>query len=360
MDKIECKLIELDNTECIVEIVDVDNKTNVAVLVNDDNVASIKTSEKIMAIQEYDNYAYVILLKPLNAIVIASSEKFFMSKDLTRFCEFVHNVVMFKTRTDKSLDLLNGNIYISFEDKKSKFVVFKCKKYCINNTVFFTKELRRTINKYNNRVKASTADAFRIAGSNTFDTSKLSFYNKKWYQVIDKELNSKNIKREDLVFIDTKNTDVDNVISGPTKLHKASAEVSTSLRRIFNYKLSEFMTKFATIDDVVVDVEKYLKDYIEFGITYDSVHIVINYINNIISKSEKGSKSNSDRKIIKELNTIVKYMKQIKFTYNVRPDEYIQVRCPHERSGHWRKYKSGRQTWVDKCVVHKEEYHKVA
>jgi len=175
------------------------------------------------------------------------------------------------------------------------------------------------------------------------------FLNKDMYLLVDLDRTSSYLSKDVLEFMPSENEVPDNTV-----LYKAGANINIKIRKILNYGISEFLAKFKTTDDLYTDVEKYLKEYVSLGVTYDKVTIILNFLNDISDHGQKVARSSIERKLDKELRVVKKSLEDIKFVYVIRPDGYVQVKSPHERSGHWRNYRSGKTIWVPKCKVHSE------
>lgn len=129
------------------------------------------------------------------------------------------------------------------------------------------------------------------------------------------------------------------------KLFKVEDELVLQMRKIIRYTITEFRSKFKTDAEVVDDVEKYLNEFIDKGITYETVLVTISYIENIMSKGNNDSKI---RAIKKKLRPVVNELNTIRIKYLVYPDDYSRLKQKeHERSGHWRKYRNGKTIWIN-------------
>lgn len=133
-------------------------------------------------------------------------------------------------------------------------------------------------------------------------------------------------------------------------------EVAIKIRKIISYGFTEFIDKFKTKDDLVNDALKYMKEYIELGISMDKILIVINFLNEYKNTYKQDNKKNDKvRKNLKLVRSVLSSIETIKIVYVVRSDDYVHTKCPHERSGHWRHYSNGTKTWINSCRIHKDK-----
>jgi len=117
------------------------------------------------------------------------------------------------------------------------------------------------------------------------------------------------------------------------------------LNRIFRYTITEFKKRFPN-DNVLPEVFELLEKYNNQGIVYDEVVVVIKHINNIISDTKRNDSVN--RKFKKTIKPILKDLNTIKISYLIYPKDYKRSKqTEHYRSGHWRRYKSGKVIWIN-------------
>lgn len=140
------------------------------------------------------------------------------------------------------------------------------------------------------------------------------------------------------------------------KVFRPNVKILHKIRMLIFYKFTDFVEKFKSQEDIAADVTEHLKRYTTNGITFDKVLVIVNFLSGYIKDLESDTrKSSEDYERLKLAKEIIAHLEQVKITYIVKPDDYVQVKSPHERSGHWRYYASGKKVWVNSCRIHKEK-----
>lgn len=118
------------------------------------------------------------------------------------------------------------------------------------------------------------------------------------------------------------------------------------LRKIITYKFSEFKEEFKDMkdmEDIKENALHYIQEYIDYGITYDKIKIIVKFLNKyhkiLDRKNLKQNKLN-----IRIVRTILKHMESIVGT--------SYTLCSYDRKCHQRHYKDGKVIWVNKHTIH--------
>jgi len=143
-----------------------------------------------------------------------------------------------------------------------------------------------------------------------------------------------------------------------TETEESYDNISIDIRKILRITESEFKAKFKTKKDLLMYGLKYMEDKLGTIVDPDELKIYIRLLK--ISTVKEGiNVTRGQRKRV--FNTLDKAT--VKLTYLVTPDNYTRggfTMSPHERSGHWRNYKSGKKVWVNKCYIHENTGSNIA
>lgn len=128
---------------------------------------------------------------------------------------------------------------------------------------------------------------------------------------------------------------------------KAPDGITGSVTRVINFSASEFDKLDLSKDDMYEEFVDTLLKYNSEGITFEESKLLVTFL-------KKNTNRVQSVKTKKALTKISKQLSKLTVRYVVRPDDYEPTKkVEHERSSHYRRYKSGKVVKVRACTVNK-------
>lgn len=299
------------------------------------------------------NVINVLIDYNVNELLVYIDEEFFINKNIDIFMESLINYLKknslkysmknIKFGVARKINTLEKHIYSVYIDVNAvdKDISTEIINYCekINTFSFINiKDIEDFVNK---------SETLNLADINTIDTTNRRDPSMPFDIVTERVLviTSKKTSGMQMV-VDKRLIDEDEITYvAKDKLFKLDDILDIKLIRTFKYTVCEFNRMFADKDSIILDVEKHLKDFENLGITYENVIVTIKYITNLVENLNSASKV---RALSKKMRPIFKILNDIKINYLVYHDDYTRSKqCEHERSGHYRTYKSGKVIWIN-------------